>query len=49
MKRLFSLTLAVAVLGTWFVPNSANAGILQRLFGYRGCSKAVVQPAVVEG
>jgi hypothetical protein len=48
MKRLFSLTLAVAVLGTWFVPNSANAGILQRLFGYRGSSNAVMQPAQTE-
>ena len=48
MKRLFSLTLAVAMLGTWFVPNSANAGILQRLFGYRGSSNAVVQPAQTE-
>jgi hypothetical protein len=49
MKRLFSLTLAVAVLGTWLVPNSANAGILQRLFGCRADGGgAVAQPAQAE-
>jgi hypothetical protein len=46
MKRLFSLTLAMAVLGTWLVPTSAEAGLLQRLFGWRGANRnTVVQPA----
>ncbi|MHB0958847.1 MAG: hypothetical protein ACYC0X_15120 [Pirellulaceae bacterium] len=49
MKRLLSLTLAVAVLGIWLVPSSADAGFLQRLFGRRVQStNAVVQPAQTE-
>jgi hypothetical protein len=46
MRKLLSMTLALTILGTWLVPNAADAGVFGRLFGrVRNDSGTVVRPA----
>lgn len=50
MKRFLSATLAMALVGGWLVPSSAEAGPLQRLFWRLrgGTSDTAVRTAPVE-
>ena len=49
MRRLFTMTLAAALLGIGLTPSSADAGILQRLFGRNRANRVYpVRPVQTE-